>query len=226
MLCKRRATGDANAQRGVGCWRGGIAIGGQCRKCVIARRRQRIHPQVERGRRYPRAGQRGPLRVAVGGAQAVPQPIGQVVRDRRRQRVVQARLERAQPGLVGGLERGLEVAQRSPLLARQHRERKLARFGRCGERFQRAHPAKQREHAFRDESAVMLAHFRVCAEERTQAVVGRNIESAHALDRGRKRGDLVGADVHSTFPSSTRIEFSRTSTVPRSVLTTRILTGT
>ena len=103
--------------------------------------------------------------------------------------------------------------------------RELARFGRRGERFQRAHAPQQREHALGDERAVVLAHLRVRAEESAQAVVGRHVEAAHALDRGAERRELVGADAHSTFASSTRIELSRTSSVPRSVLTTRIFTG-
>ena len=72
--------------------------------------------------------------------------------------------------------------------------RELARFGRLGERFQRAHAPQQREHALGDERAVVLAHLRVRAEERAQAVVGRHVEAAHALDRGAERRELVGAN--------------------------------
>ena len=145
--------------------------------------------------------------------------------DSRRQRIVQARLERAQPNLVCGGQCGLEIAQRAPQFADDRRDCKFSRFRTFGERLKRAHPPQQREYALGDERAVVLAHRRMRAEKCAKAVVGRHVEAAHALDRGRERRELIGAKAHSAFASSTRIERRRTSSVPRSVLTTRILTG-
>ena len=136
-------------------------------------------------------------------AQPLPQPVGKVVRDRRRQRVVQPRLEGPQPDFVGRVERGLEVAQRPAELAHERGDGEPSRLGARGQRLERAHPPQQREHAVGDEGAVLLPHFRVRAEERAQPVVGRRVEAANALDRGGQRRELVGADAHATFLTRT-----------------------
>ncbi len=224
---QRGPAGDAQPERGIGRGLGGDARRRERRAHRLARGLQRVDPQVERRRRQPGAGERGALLVAVGGAEALPQPVGDVGGDGGRQLGGEARLEAAHPFGVGLADRGLEVAQAVAALAHGDGQRQLRRVRGAGEQLQRPAPAQPGEHAFGDERAVLLSHGRVAAEELVQQGVGRRGQPREVADRRRQHGDLRGARRHCTATgSSTRIESSSASIVPRLVATTRIFTGT
>ena len=147
--------------------------------------------------------ERGRVVVAVRIAQPVPQPVGKVGGDRGRQRVVQPRLERAQPDAVGRVERGARGR------AASGRSRARARRARaCADRAFRASASSERiaaqvrEHAVGDERAVALPHLRMRAEERDEAVVGGRVEPANVLDRGGERGELTASAAVRSLPAS------------------------
>ena len=98
---------------------------------------------------------------------------------------------------------------------------------RLGDGLQRAPPAEVREDAVGHERPVVLAHRLVLPEELVQQRVGGRGQPREVADRRRQRRDVVRAQRHcSATGSSTRIESSSASRVPRWVATTRIFTGT
>ena len=127
---------------------------------------------------------------------------------------------------VGFAHRGFQLAQADAELAHRHREREMRRVRRLRERLERAAATQPREHAVGDERAVLLAHRRMPAKELVQQRVGGLVQRADLGDRRREAGDAVRPHRHcSGVASSTRIESSSASSVPRFVAATRILTG-
>jgi hypothetical protein len=129
---------------------------------------------------------------------------------------------------VASLSRNAPSSSRRPdaELAHRHREREMRRIRRLRKRFERAASTQPGEKRVGDERAVLLPHRRMPAKEAVQQQVGGLVQRAEFGDRRREDRDAVRPRRHcSGVASSTRIESSRASSVPRFVAVTRILTG-
>ena len=196
MRRHRRPPVDANAVRRVGRRDDREAFGCERRQCLVARCLHHVGAQVERRRRLPRACDCRARIVAVHVAESIPQPVRHVGGNGRRQRFVQARLERGEPFGVAGVDGRRELAHREVEVAHGDGERQVARQRALRKRFERALAPQVRERAVGDQRTIAGAHLAVSPKECIERRIGGDVELRDALDRAGEHRKLIAAQCH------------------------------
>ena len=175
---------------------------GQRRSRLAAGDLEGIDPQIERGGRKPRTGQRVAFFGGEGAVDLRPQPIRKLG-SLGGAELGTVGLESFGPGSLVAHQGRLQIAQADSQLPQRHRDRQQARRRASRLRAQRAQSSQCGEGPFGNECAITLTQAGMAAKKIAQCRVRRLGERQHRSERVGQRAELARTDHCCAMVSST-----------------------